>query len=130
MPNLLHKNEWVDQHEKNWKIFKEVNETFPSSFLERCWVKGSGLEFWTGIQRHPVNGTWYHLYDPLADMSDIDMKVQYDSHNCVSNSGGKPKTSGCSSGVSIVSTTGLMVRSRQSYSYPISYTYCYLDVIT
>ena len=95
MPALKHENEWALQYEKTRKIFKEVNETFPSSFVDKCWIGGSGIEYWIGNQRYPENGTWYHLYDPLVDMSDFDLKVSFESHNCVANIGGKPNPRVC-----------------------------------
>ena len=55
MPALKHRNEWALHYEKTRKIFKEVNETFPSSFVDKCWIGGSGIEYWIGNQRNQWN---------------------------------------------------------------------------
>ena len=111
MPTLIHDHEWIDRHNEMKKIFEVVNETFPSSFTDstlqnglkgyvgmgfHCGMRNAkDINFWTGIKRHPEDGNWYHLYDPFADLSDINLKVPSETHNCVYNLGGKPITNGC-----------------------------------
>ena len=110
MPTLLYDHEWIERHEEIKTIFMAVNDTFPSSFVDSTLASLEGyvgmeshcgmtnakeIDFWTGIKRHPENGSWYHLYDPLADLSNIDLKVPSETHNCVYNFGGKPVTRGC-----------------------------------
>ena len=122
LPTVFYDHEWIDKHEEIKKIFRAVNDSFPSSFVDSTFNYGMGshcgmrnakeIDFWTGIRRHPENGTWYHLYDPLADMSHIDLEVPSEIHNCVYNLGGKPITKGCTDawpcGICKVSLTHLL----------------------
>ena len=66
----------------------------------RCFSGGTSkmqtIDFWMGIKRNPENGLWTHLYAPLANLSNLNLKANADPENCVYNFEGEPVVGSCS----------------------------------
>ena len=86
MPTVSKKDEFVDEYKKIQKVFKAINVTFPSAFVDKTKEDGiqclNGQSVWSGMQRNPANDNWYH-HHTLKNLSDIGIKATNEDSNCV-----------------------------------------------
>lgn len=54
------------------------------------------IDFWMGITRNPKNGVWTSLYAPSTNLSNLHLKANVETDNCVFNLDGKPVVASCS----------------------------------
>ena len=100
LPVIKHDDQWIENYEDIFEIFKYVNETQPDAFRDktrrsglRCFTGNEEnviIDFWMGMQRDQSSEKWRSLYDPSVDLTDISLEVSDIQHNCVYNLGGKP----------------------------------------
>ena len=101
LPTVKRNQEFSDNHEKIFEIFKTINYTQPSGFLEKtndhgitCFkgFSSDSIDFWMGMQRNSQNGKWYSLYEPSIELPNLEIKGW---DNCLTNVGGIPDSDYC-----------------------------------
>ena len=100
LPTVKRNHEFPDNHEKMFEIFKAINYTQPSGFLEKtndhgitCFkgYSSDSIDFWMGMQRKSEKGKWFSLYEPS-----VELKVEVKGwDNCLTNVGGVPDSDPC-----------------------------------
>ena len=100
LPTVKRNHEFRDNHEKMFEIFKAINYTQPSGFLEKtndhgitCFkgYSSDSIDFWMGMQRKSEKGKWFSLYEPS-----VELKVEVKGwDNCLTNEGGVPDSDPC-----------------------------------
>ena len=100
LPTVKRNHEFPDNHEKMFEIFKAINYTQPSGFLEKtndhgitCFkgYSSDSIDFWMGMQRKSEKGKWFSLYEPS-----VELKVEVKGwDNCLTNEGGVPDSDPC-----------------------------------
>ena len=101
LPVVKKDGQWVEKHEEIFKIFKAINDTQSSAFVD--YTKKSGIQcfsdntidFWMGMQRNTSNLVWYNIYDSSDNFSNLNLIVQSENQNCVYNYGGNPDPERC-----------------------------------
>ena len=107
IPTAFDEDEWKYKYQRVLEVFKEFNETFPSGFVDknkksgiRCFDGGTSkmkkVDFWMGITRNPENGVWTSLYAPSTNLSNLNLKANVETDNCVINNDGEPDVASCS----------------------------------
>ena len=106
IPPIVNKNDdWRKKYDETWDLFKTVNESFPSSFVDKnkisgiqCFSSRTGdISVWTGITRNATTGIWYTKYNPSLDFSNFELLVPSETMNCAYYKFGKPSSIPCNS---------------------------------
>ena len=102
MPTVKRNQDFPKDHKKIIEIFKAINYTQPSGFLDKTYDQGitcfkgfssDSIDFWTGMQRNSQNGKWYSLYEPSVDLPNLEISPTND--NCLTNVGGIADSDEC-----------------------------------
>ena len=102
MPTVKRNQDFPKDHEKIIEIFKAINHTQPSGFLDKnndqgitCFkgFSSDSIDFWTGMQRNSQNGKWYNLYEPSVELPNLEIPPTNDK--CLTNVGGIPDSDEC-----------------------------------
>ena len=102
MPSVKRNQDFPKDHEKIIEIFKAINYTQPSGFLDKTYDQGitcfkgfssDSIDFWTGMQRNSQNGKWYSLYEPSVELPNLEIPPT--NNKCLSNKGGIPDSDPC-----------------------------------
>ena len=102
MPTVKRNQDFPKDHEKIIEIFKAINYTQPSGFLDKTYDQGitcfkgfssDSIDFWTGMQRNSQNGKWYSLYEPSVELPNLEISPTND--NCLTNVGGIADSDEC-----------------------------------
>ena len=102
---------WEQIYEDTSALFKSVNASFPSSFLDKdkdrrvngklsqtgmqCFSENDDLSFWTGITRNAMTGIWSTKYNPTLDFSNIKLDTPSETWNCAYFKFGKLHSTTC-----------------------------------
>ena len=104
IPPIVNRNDdWRKKYDETWDLFKTVNESFPSSFVDKnkisgiqCFSSRTGdISVWTGITRNATTGIWYTKYNPSLDFSNFELLVPSETMNCAYLKFGKPSSVPC-----------------------------------
>lgn len=102
MPTVKRNQDFPKDHEKIIEIFKAINYTQPSGFLDKTYDQGitcfkgfssDSIDFWTGMQRNSQNGKWYSIYEPSVELPNLEISPTND--NCLTNVGGIADSDEC-----------------------------------
>ena len=106
IPPIVNRNDdWRKKYDETWDLFKTVNESFPSSFVDKnkisgiqCFSSRTGdISVWTGITRNATTGIWYTKYNRALDFSNFELLVPSETMNCAYYKFGKPSSIPCNS---------------------------------
>ena len=105
IPPILNQNdEWKNVYDYTLEVFKSVNDSFPSSFVDKnkrngiqCFSDKGDISFWTGLTRNATTGIWNTKYNPAWDFSNFEFPVPSEAMNCVYYKFGQPSPSPCDS---------------------------------
>ena len=102
MPTVKRNQDFPKEHKKIIEIFKAINYTQPSGFLDKTNDQGitcfkgfssDSIDFWTGMQRNSQNGKWYSIYEPSVELPNLEISPTND--NCLTNVGGIADSDEC-----------------------------------
>ena len=102
MPTVKRNQDFPKDHKKIIEIFKAINYTQPSGFLDKTYDQGitcfkgfssDSIDFWTGMQRNSQNGKWYSIYEPSVELPNLEISPTND--NCLTNVGGIADSDEC-----------------------------------
>ena len=102
MPTVKRNQDFPKDHKKIIEIFKAINYTQPSGFLDKTYDQGitcfkgfssDSIDFWTGMQRNSQSGKWYSIYEPSVELPNLEISPTND--NCLTNVGGIADSDEC-----------------------------------